>query len=141
MCLDASDALISNLTIATHPALKIDHHFRLNIPPSPVASQQSVTINLPATHYCLQIIPTISPNLAHRQSKLFVSVGNSRLNPSPMKADDVDIRRPLYDTRVLPGLNRIEVEMIAGPPRGAPKVGPGQDIELEKVTVFVNILR
>ena len=53
----------------------------------------------------------------------------------------MDVRRPLYDTRVLPGLNRIEVEMIAGPPRGAPKVGPGQDIELEKITVFVNILR
>ena len=41
----------------------------------------------------------------------------------------------------MPGLNRIEVEMIAGPPRGVPKVGAGQDIELEKITVFVNILR
>lgn len=41
----------------------------------------------------------------------------------------------------MPGVNRIEVEMIAGPPRGAPKTGPGQDIELEKITVFVNLLR
>ena len=47
----------------------------------------------------------------------------------------------MYDTRVMPGLNRIEVEMIAGPPRGAPKVGPGQEIENEKITVFVNVLR
>lgn len=41
----------------------------------------------------------------------------------------------------MPGVNRIEVEMIAGPPRGAPKTAPGQDIELEKITVFVNLLR
>lgn len=41
----------------------------------------------------------------------------------------------------MPGVNRIEVEMIAGSPRGAPKTGPGQDIELEKITVFVNLLR
>ncbi|KAL9121014.1 MAG: hypothetical protein Q9187_002428 [Circinaria calcarea] len=138
---DASDALISNVTIATHPGLKLDHHFHLDIPPSPTASQQSVVVNLPATHYCLQIIPTISAKHFQRQHKLFVTVGNQRLNPSPMRAEETDPRRPLYDTRVLPGVNRIEVEMIAGPPRGAPKVGPGQDIELEKTTVFVNILR
>lgn len=41
----------------------------------------------------------------------------------------------------MPGVNRIEVEMIAGPARGAPKTGPGQDVELEKMTVFVNLLR
>ena len=64
-----------------------------------------------------------------------------RLNPIPQKAEEVDARKPLYEGRVLPGVNRVEVEMIAGPPRGALKVGPGQDIELEKVTVFVNVLR
>ena len=58
-----------------------------------------------------------------------------------MRAEDVDPRRPLYDVRVMPGVNRIDVEMIAGPPRGAPKVGPGQDIELEKTTIFVNLVR
>ena len=139
---DATDALISNLTIATHPALKLDNHFHLDIPPSPTLSQQSVTITLPATHFCLEITPTITANLAHRQSKIFVTVNNSqRLHPRPMKAEDMDSRRPLYDARVIPGVNRIDVEMIAGPPRGTPKVGTGQDIELEKITIFLNLLR
>ncbi|MCJ1484725.1 hypothetical protein MMC06_004898 [Schaereria dolodes] len=138
---DASDALISNLHIATHPGLKMERHFHLDIPPSSTASQQSITINLPSTHYYLQITPTIASNLAHRQSKLFVTVNMQRLNPIPQKAEEVDARKPLYEGRVLPGVNRVEVEMIAGPPRGALKVGPGQDIELEKVTVFVNVLR
>ena len=30
--------------------------------------------------------------------------------------------------------------MLAGPPRGAPKVGP-QEIQLEKCTLFINLLR
>ena len=136
---DASDALISNLTIATHPGLKLKRHFHLDIPPSPTASQQSVTITLPATHYCLQVFPTIASNVATRQSRIFVTLNNHRINPTPMKADELDPRRPLYDIRVMPGVNRLEVEMIAGSPRGVPKVGPGQDIEIEKVTLFVNL--
>ena len=58
-----------------------------------------------------------------------------------MKAEDNDPRRPLYDFRVMPGVNRIEVEVIAGPLRGAPKIGTGQDVELERVTMFVNVFR
>ncbi|MCJ1380825.1 hypothetical protein MMC17_003934 [Xylographa soralifera] len=140
---DASDALISNLTVATHPGLKLDNHFHLDIPPSPILSQQSVTITLPATHYCLHFTPTITPHLAQRQSKIFVIVNNNtRLNPTPpSKLADMDPRCPLYDVRVVPGVNRIDVEMIAGPPRGAPKVGMGQEIELEKITVFINLVR
>ncbi|MCJ1290029.1 hypothetical protein MMC34_001564 [Xylographa carneopallida] len=140
---DASDALISNLTVATHPGLKLDKHFHLDIPPSPILSQQSVTITLPATHYCLHFTPTITPHLAQRQSKIFVTVNNNtRLNPTPpSKSAEMDPRRPLYDVRVMPGVNRIDVEMIAGPPRGAPKVGMGQEIELEKITVFINLVR
>lgn len=138
---DASDALISNLSISTHPGLKIKHHFHLDVPPSPTQSQQSITVNLPSTHYYLRIIPTIAHNLSHRQSKLFVTANLQRLNPIPQRPEEADSRRPLYETRVSPGVNRIEVEMIAGPARGAPKLGSGQEIELEKITVFANVLR
>lgn len=138
---DASDALFSNLSISTHPGLKIKHHFHLDVPPSPTQSQQSITINLPSTHYYLRIVPTIAHNLSHRQSKLFVTANLQRLNPIPQRPEEADPKRPLYETRVSPGVNRIEVEMIAGPARGAPKLGSGQEIELEKITVFVNVLK
>lgn len=139
-CIDASDALISNLTIATHPMLKLDRHFHLDIPPSPTATQQSVTITLPATHYFLQITPTVAANVLNRQSRMFVTVNNQRLVSTQLRAENSDPRRSLYDARLVPGINRVEVEIIAGPPRGVPKIGPGQDIELEKVTVFVNLV-
>ncbi|SLM40141.1 Bromodomain [Lasallia pustulata] len=138
---DASDALITNLSISTHPGLKIDKHMQIDIAPSPTMTQQSVTINLPPSHYYLRIVPTIASNLAHRQSKLFVTAATQRLNRIPQRPEETDERRPVYEARVVPGVNRIEVEMIAGPARGAPKTGPGQDVELEKMTVFVNLLR
>ncbi|KAI9880143.1 MAG: hypothetical protein M1830_005172 [Pleopsidium flavum] len=139
--LDASDALISNLSISTHPGLKIDHHFHLDVPPSSTQSQQSITINLPSTHYYLRVVPTIAHNLSHRPSKLFVTANVQRLNPTPQRPEEADPRQPLYETKVFPGVNRIEVEMIAGPPRGAPKSGAGQDVELEKITIFANVLK
>lgn len=41
----------------------------------------------------------------------------------------------------MPGTNTIEVEVIAGLPRGAPKTGSGPEIELEKYIVFVHYMQ
>lgn len=59
----------------------------------------------------------------------------------PQRNDEYDPRRPIYEVRVLEGVNRIEVEIVVGLPRGAPKVGSGPEIELEKITLFVNVTK
>lgn len=64
-----------------------------------------------------------------------------RLVPLPQKPDESDPRKPLYETRILPGVNRIEIEIVAGMTRGAPKVGSGPDLEMEKMTVFANLAK
>lgn len=139
---DASDAMITNLSLATHPGLNISKHFKMDIPPSPHMTQQSVTINLPNTHYYLQIKPTISPALFERQHKLFVTSGTQRLHALPtIPGHAVDTRHPLFEARFAPGVNRIEVELIAALPKGAAKPANGQDFELEKITVFVNVAK
>lgn len=137
----ASDALISNLSISTDPGLKLDQHFHLDIAPLSTTTHQSVTITLPKTHHYLRIVPTIASHVMQRPSKIFVTLGLQRLSAIPQRAEDNDPRRPLYEARVLPGVNRIEVEMVAGMARGNAKAGPGQEIELEKITVFVNVAR
>ena len=140
--LAASDAMITNLSISTHPGLNISKHLRMNLPPSPTKAQQSVTINLPATHYYLQIKPTIAASLRERQYKLFVTSGTQRLHAIPtIPGHAVDNLHPLFEARILPGVNRIEVELIAALPRGAPKLPNGQDVELEKITVFANLMK
>lgn len=105
-------------------------------------AQQSITINLPSTHYYLQIKPTIAQSLLQRQHKLFVTSGSQRLHAVPLiPGHAVDPTNPLFEARLLPGVNRIEIELIAALPKGAPKGPSGQDMELEKVTVFANLMR
>ena len=140
--LDVLDALIPNLNVCTHPGLKLARPFHLDIPPSPTTTQQSVTINLPSTHFFLRVRPTLAPSLNNRPSRVIVTSNMQRLNPIPEKPEDTDSKKPLYEARVTPGnVNRIEIEVVAGTPRGAPKVGNGPDLEVEKVTLFVNVTK
>ena len=65
-----------------------------------------------------------------------------RLNPIPERPEETDPSRPLYEARVTTGnINRIEIEVVAGTPRGAPKVGNGPELEVEKVTLFFNLTK
>ncbi|KAH9220586.1 hypothetical protein DL95DRAFT_357236 [Leptodontidium sp. 2 PMI_412] len=139
---NSSDAMITNLSLATHPGLNIARHFRMDLPPSETMAQQSITINLPSTHYYLQIKPSIAQSLLDRQHKLFVTSGTQRLHAMPLiPGHPVDHRHPLFEARLLPGVNRIDVELIAALPKGSAKPASGQDVELEKITVFANLLR
>jgi hypothetical protein len=134
--------MITNLSLATHPGLNISRHFRMDLPPSPTMAQQSITINLPSTHYYLQIKPALSAAIMERQHKLFVTSGNQRLHAMPtIPGHAVDQRHPLFEARLHPGVNRIEIELIAALPRGMTKLANGQDAELEKITVFANLMR
>ena len=121
--------------------LRIGRPFRLEVPPSDTLSQQSVTVNLPSTHTYLRIIPTMSSSTSNRQRKIFLTASGQRLNPLPPIPNHSDPNKPMYDVRLNAGVNRVEVEMIAGPLRGTPKVGSGPDIDLEKISLFVNLLR
>lgn len=60
----------------------------------------------------------------------------------PERPEETDPSKPLYEARVTPdNMNRIEIEVVAGTPRGAPKVGNGPELEMEKITLFVNLTK
>jgi len=134
--------MITNLSLSTHPGLNLTRHFRMDVPPSPTLAHQSITINLPASHYYLQIKPTIAASLFDRQHKLFVTSGNTRLHALPtIPGHGVDSRTPLFEARILPGVSKIDIEIIAALPKGTPRPPNGQDAEMEKITVFVNLMK
>ncbi|KAL8895621.1 MAG: hypothetical protein Q9207_008089 [Kuettlingeria erythrocarpa] len=135
------EPLLTNLSISTHPGLKIDKHFHLDVPPSPKTTQQSITVTLPSTNYYLQLTPMLASHVMHRPYKVFVTVNNSRIVATPQRPEESDPRKSLYEHRVMPGMNRIEVETVAGIPRGAPKVGTGSDLEVEKITIFAYMVK
>lgn len=132
--------MITNLGLETHPGLNISRHFRMDLPPSPTLTQQSITINLPNTHYYLRVTPSISPSLLERQHKVFVTCG-SRLHALPLvSGQPIDTRNSVYEIRLHPGVNRIEVEIIAALPKGAKPIN-GQDYETENIMVYANLMK
>lgn len=95
---------------------------------------------LPVSHHYLQLTPTVSAQLSSgRQYKLFVTVNGVRLQPSlkPIINGDTSLvggGKPGYDVALQPGVNRIEVEIVA-------VSGRGGGLESEKLSVFAHLMR
>lgn len=128
--------MLPSLVITTHPQLNLPKPFHIDIPASPHFTQQSLSITLPAPHYYLSIIPTVSQRLlAARQYKLFVTVNGVRLMATTRDFMMGEAgRKQVYDTALSAGVNRIEVEVVA-------VTGKGGALEVEKLSVFANLLK
>lgn len=57
-----------------------------------------------------------------------------------MSGQPIDTRNSVYDIRLHPGVNRIEVEIIAALSKGAKPIN-GQDYETEKIMVYANLMK
>ncbi|PNS13934.1 Chromatin structure-remodeling complex subunit rsc1 [Sphaceloma murrayae] len=136
----ASEALLSQIHLTSHPQLNGVKPFKFDIPASPDYTQQSITIMLPQPQYYLQLSPTVSHQLSSgRQYKLFVTTNGVRASPSirPMVNGDMTNgveRKQVYDISLLPGVNRIEVEIVA-------VTGRGGTLEVEKTTIFAHLMK
>ncbi|TKA23010.1 hypothetical protein B0A50_07228 [Salinomyces thailandicus] len=135
-------ALLPAVTISTHPQLSISKPFRMNISPHRTLSQQSSTITLPSTHYFLQIAPTISKQLSMgRPYKMFVTLNGTRLNQRDTQFhSDTGKRTHVYEGSLAQGVNRIEVE-VAASKEGSRDDGRKEGLDVEKVTVYANLMR
>ncbi len=131
-------ALLPFVTISTHPQLKVAKPFSISIPPHATLSNQSTTLTLPPTHYFLQIQPTISKQLAMgRPYKLFVTVNGTRLTQrDTLLQAETGRRTHVYEGSLAQGVNRVEVEAAAA--KGNVN---GEGLDIEKVGVFVNLMR
>lgn len=120
-------------------------HF--DLPAHPRLYTQNITINLPASHWKLQVIPRVSPNLMRdqRQWKMFVMANRATLPravpiphlnqyPSITKDDQV------YDAQLQPGVNVIEVQIAAAIEKKKRTPG-GPEIEVERYQINVNLMK
>ncbi|KAK7545686.1 Bromodomain-containing protein [Phyllosticta citricarpa] len=134
-----ADALLPNIIINTHPQLNVPRPFRFNIPASPKLAQQSVTISLPGSHTSIQIQPHVPVALTQRPWRIFVTVNNTRINQVTNLETRGEKGRPVYEARMQPGVNRVDIEVIAATgSAGKPK---SEGVEIEKCTIFVNLMR
>ncbi|OXV08817.1 hypothetical protein Egran_03421 [Elaphomyces granulatus] len=135
---NSSNALISNISIFTHPRLKLRHGIHLDVPPSSTACQQGLIIPFHPSHHLLSLRPSVADSTVHRTVKLVVSRGTQTLCMSAPSQESVP--GPTYDVQLGPGVTTLDFEVIAGP-RGASKCGPpGHGIEYERVTLYLQLL-
>ncbi|GAM85380.1 hypothetical protein ANO11243_033870 [Dothideomycetidae sp. 11243] len=146
-----SEALLPSIQLRSHPQLTTRSPLSMTIPASEEYTHHSITLMLPVKLYHLQVSPNISAQLSSgRQYKLFVTVNGTRSAPSVRPAassppttngDNIVVapaggteKKVVYDVPLVAGVNRLEVEIVA-------VTGRGGQLEVEKMTVFVNLMR
>jgi hypothetical protein len=135
------NALFKNVSIFTHPTLDLPKALHLDISPSTIALQQSITINLPSTHNYLLVRPTTTEETPQRHIKLVASVGTQKI-PLPVHTGLPESTSPVYELRLNRGVTRVDLEIIAGPSRTVSRSGPpGSEIEYERLTIFFHLMR
>nr|POE49522.1 isoform 6 of protein polybromo-1 [Quercus suber] len=130
-------ALLPVVTLATHPQLKAANPLMISLPAHPTLTHQSSTITVTSTHFFLQISPTISKQLSMgRPYKMFVTVNGSRLTQRDTQfSAETGRRTHMYEGSLAQGVNRIEIEVAAA------KEGDGKGLDVEKLTVYANLMK
>ncbi|CAK7218032.1 hypothetical protein SCUCBS95973_003352 [Sporothrix curviconia] len=145
--------LLTNLSIRTHPALTTgDRRYEIQLPPHPKLTQRSVTLNIPAGQWRQQLYVSLNPAIQKQQRpfKMFVISNGATLGPVPTPptpppqhnaaAPEVDEHAKLYEVNLHPGVNVVQVQLIVGLAKDQ-KLPNGADAELEKTTIFANMMK
>ncbi|KAH6638230.1 Bromodomain-containing protein [Boeremia exigua] len=153
-----NEALIPSLTLNTHPALNLPHPWTITIPASKTKTHHSATINLSPTHSYLQITPKVPIALTGRMYRLYVQVNSNKtfeVNRVPVTAgingssESTGFEggkkkgEPVFEAKLVGGVNRIEVDIIAEKALRDGELASGKDntVEIEKYTVFLHLAR
>lgn len=137
---DGSSSILPNLTLSTHPALKLAKPLTVKIPAHPTTTQQSITLTVPCTHQYFQVVPHIPVGLTQRPYRVFVTVNGQRMSETIKPGVERDKSRPIFEARVERGtVGRIEVEVLAG--KGPSGKSGKEEVEWEKCTIFVHVWR
>lgn len=132
-------ALISNVTVCTHPDLVLRRGFCLSIPASPANRQESLVINLPASHNFVSLRLQVVGSIPQRQTKLVALIGTQNIHVAPQPNSSAT--EPVYDVLLTPGVTKVDFQMIAVHSRNTSSCGPFEvEKEYERLTLFFNLL-
>ncbi|KAF2650142.1 Bromodomain-containing protein [Lophiostoma macrostomum CBS 122681] len=151
-----SEALIPKIVLTSAPTLNGAKPFSITIPAHKQKTTQSATINLPPSHSSLQIVPHIPVAFSSRGYRIFYQLNGKAYSESLRTPPSASMNgstptyeggkkkgEPLYEAKLAAGVNRIEFEVVAERDRkGKPdSKDPKELIDVEKCTIFVNLLR
>ncbi|KAI0911064.1 Bromodomain-containing protein [Ustulina deusta] len=135
-----AEALMPRLVITTHPSAQVENKLVTTFTASVTEYQQEVVVNMPLSHFRLQLKPQVAPFLEteHREWKLNVIHDTTRLFPSSVSFDKRG--EPIFDVTLRYGINRVEVTLVAALPRGE-KAPNGLNMEMERFVIHMNLLK
>lgn len=152
------EALMPKITLNTHPALNLPKPWSVDIYASKQKTEHSATIVVSPAHSYLQITPKVPIALTNRLYRLFVSVNGNKTfevnripvtagingtSPGPGYEGGKKKGEPVFEAKLVGGVNRIEVEIVAEKDqKGQSEVVNGKNtIEVEKSTIFLHLMR
>jgi hypothetical protein len=134
------DALITKVMLQSFQNIHAEKSAIVKVLPDAKDMQQSVTLNLPATHNRMAIAVSLPAFLQNRQHSLWTLVDKQPLKPSNIGVVPHLAQDRVFETMLHPGLNVVETHLIAAIPREERTIG-GPEAELEVFTIFVNVAR
>ena len=153
------EALIPSIALNTHPALNATPPWSVKILADKQKTSYSATMVVAPSNSYIQVIPRVPIALTSRMYRLFVTVnGNKTLeanrvpvtagingaSPGPGYEGGKKKGEPLFEAKLVGGVNRIEVEIVAEKDRkGQPESGGAkkEEVEIEKCTIFLHLPR
>jgi hypothetical protein len=146
--------LIPKVTLNTHPALNLAQPWTVDVLASKQKTAHSATVVVSPAHSYLQITPKVPIALTSRLYRLFVTVNGNKTfevnrvpvtagingsSPGPGYEGGKKKGEPVYEAKLVGGVNRIEVEMIAE--KNSPDGTAKEQVEIEKCTIFLHLMR
>ena len=153
------EALIPKITLNTHPALNPSKPWSTSILANKQKTMYSATMVVAPSNSYIQVVPKVPIALTSRMYRLFVTVnGNKTLeanrvpvtagingtSPSPSYEGGKKKGEPLFEAKLVAGVNRIEVEIVAEKERKVQSesgTAKKEDVEIEKCTIFLHLPR
>ncbi|CAO2656912.1 Nn.00g057150.m01.CDS01 [Neocucurbitaria sp. VM-36] len=152
------EALIPKITLNTHPALNLPKPWSVDVFAHKQKTAHSATIVVSPTNSYLQITPKVPIALTSRLYRLFVTVNGNRTlevnrvpvtagingsSPGPGYEGGKKKGEPVFEAKLVGGVNRIEVEIVAEKEhKSHSETSSGKDqIETEKCTIFLHLVR
>jgi hypothetical protein len=149
-----NDALIPKVTLNTHPALNLAKPWTVDVFANKQKTAHSATVVVSPAHSYLQITPKVPIALTSRLYRLFVMVNGNKTfevnrvpvtagingaSPGPGYEGGKKKGEPVFEAKLISGVNRIEVEIIAE--KTQPDSSAKEQVEVEKCTVFLHLMR
>ncbi|KAJ4372363.1 hypothetical protein N0V83_004137 [Neocucurbitaria cava] len=149
------EALIPKITLNTHPALNLAKPWSVDVFANKQKTAHSATIFVSPTNSYLQITPKVPIALTSRLYRLFVTVNGNRTlevnrvpvtagingsSPGPGYEGGKKKGEPVFEAKLVGGVNRIEVEIVAEKEHKGGNSEKDQ-IETEKCTIFLHLVR